>query len=195
MLFWFLIVTDFQSTIGYVSYVSTVSCPHCPLWNQEAEREVDIAERHLKDSQLKLRFLQGQLQEHIISGIGGLKVAAKPAQVEAYKPPENENEAERKARVRRRWRVLGMKIKFGLGAQSLATKKRNLADASTFIEKESEVCLNIHLSFFIVCTVGGFQRRPIGPWRQMLQKESRQKIFQKRGCCCGINTWKRQLLI
>jgi len=105
---------------------------------KEAEREVDIAERHLKDSQLKLRFLQGQLQEHIISGIGGLKVAAKPSQVEAYKPPENENEAERKARVRRRWRVLGMKIKFGLGAQSLATKKRNLADASTFIEKESE---------------------------------------------------------
>merc|ERR1712058_50416 len=92
---------------------------------------------HLKDSQLKLRFLQKQLQELVISGVGGLKVSKEPVKV-AYKPPENENEAERKARVRRRWRVLGMKIKFGLGAQSLATKKRNLADASTFIEKESE---------------------------------------------------------
>merc|ERR1712098_973092 len=104
---------------------------------QEAERDVDIAERHLKDSQLKLRFLQKQLQELVISGVGGLKVSKEPVKV-AYKPPENENDSERKARVRRRWRVLGMKIKFGLGAQALATKKRNLADASTFIEKESE---------------------------------------------------------
>merc|ERR1712058_198698 len=92
---------------------------------------------HLKDSQLKLRFLQKQLQELVISGVGGLKVSKEPVKVD-YKPPENENDAERKARVRRRWRVLGMKIKFGLGAQAMAVKRRNLKDADSFIDKESE---------------------------------------------------------
>ena len=106
---------------------------------QEAEKEVDVAERHLKNSQIKLQFLQKQLQDLMISGVGGLKAVTETPVVIANKPPENEDEAARKARVRRRWRVLGMKIKFGLGAQVMATKRRNLSDASSFIEKESEV--------------------------------------------------------
>ena len=106
---------------------------------QEAEKEVDIAERHLKNSQIKLQFLQKQLQDLMIAGVGGLKAATVTPVVITNKPPENEDEAARKARVRRRWRVLGMKIKFGLGAQAMATKRRNLSDASTFIDKESEV--------------------------------------------------------
>ena len=32
-----------------------------------------------------------------------------------------------------------MKIKFGLGAQAMAMKRRNVADASSFIDKETEV--------------------------------------------------------
>ena len=32
-----------------------------------------------------------------------------------------------------------MKVKFGLGANVLAIKKRNLNDISTFIDKETEV--------------------------------------------------------
>ena len=106
---------------------------------QEAEREVDIAERHLKNSQIKLKYLQAQLQELVISGVSGLKSA--PAKVAASTPKPNieEDDVARKARVRRRWRVLGLKIKFGLGAQAMALKRRNLADASSFIDKESEV--------------------------------------------------------
>jgi hypothetical protein len=50
-------------------------------------------------------------------------------------------EATRKAEVRRRWRILGMKIKFGLGTQVMAVKRRNLKDADSFIDKESEVSL------------------------------------------------------
>merc|ERR1712032_202758 len=105
---------------------------------QEAEKDVDIAERHLKDSQLRLTYLKNQLQECLISGVSGLKSVDQNNNVKepAYKPPENEDEASRKARVR--WRVLGMKIKFGLVTQAMAVKRRNLQDASSFIDKESE---------------------------------------------------------
>ena len=59
-------------------------------------------------------------------------------------PPADEDEGARRARVRRRWRVLGMKIKFGLGAQALAVKRRNLLDATSFIDKESEVMVAVY---------------------------------------------------
>ena len=58
-------------------------------------------------------------------------------------PSADEDEGARRARVRRRWRVLGMKIKFGLGAQ-LAVKRRNLLDATSFIDKESEVMVAVY---------------------------------------------------
>jgi len=105
---------------------------------QEAEREVDIAERHLKNSQIKLKYLQAQLQELVISGVSGLKSGPAKVAVSTPKPNIEEDDVARKARVRRRWRVLGLKIKFGLGAQAMALKRRNLADASSFIDKESE---------------------------------------------------------
>jgi len=103
---------------------------------QDAEKEVDIAERHLKNSQIKLKYLQAQLQELVISGVSGLKSGT--AKVALAVPKIEEDEAARKARVRRRWRVLGLKIKFGLGAQAMAVKRRNLADATSFIDKETE---------------------------------------------------------
>ena len=107
---------------------------------KEAEREVDVAERHLKNKQLALQFLKNQLQELIINGVKGLKVSTTDeASIDVTKQSEPEDEASRKARVRRRWRVLGMKIKFGLGAQAMALKRRNLKDASSFIDKETEV--------------------------------------------------------
>ena len=104
-----------------------------------AEREVDIAERHLKNKQLALQFLQNQLRDLIIADVKGLKVATKDVDHFIKKPTEPEDEEARKERVRRRWRVLGMKIKFGLGAQAMALKQRNLKDASSFIDKETEV--------------------------------------------------------
>ena len=104
-----------------------------------AEREVDIAERHLKNKQLALQFLQNQLQDLIIADVNGLKNTTKKVDPFIKKPTEPEDEEARKERVRRRWRVLGMKIKFGLGAQSMALKQRNLKDASSYIDKETEV--------------------------------------------------------
>ena len=121
--------------------MASVDVEQIKLSIKEAEREVDIAERHLRDSQLKLTYLKNQLQEVLIAGVGGLLVADQNNNVKepTFKPPENEDETSRKARVRRRWRVLGMKIKFGLGAQAMAVKRRNLQDASSFIDKETEV--------------------------------------------------------
>ena len=103
----------------------------------EAEREVDVAERYLRNSQIKLQFLKQQLQNLVISEVSCMKSSqsSKPT----AKPKLEEDEAARKARVRRRWRVLFMKIKFGLGAQAMAVKRRNLGDASSFIEKDTEV--------------------------------------------------------
>ena len=108
---------------------------------REAERDVDLAERNLKDRQLRLNTLKSQLQDVLISGVSGLKLVDQNNNVKepSYKPPENEDEASRKARVRRRWRVLGMKIKFGLVTQAMAVKRRNIQDASSFIDRESEV--------------------------------------------------------
>ena len=107
----------------------------------EAEREVDLAERQVKNKKLLLNSLKKQLQEAVISGVSGLKIRPEEEKVKIPAPPKDE--ATRKAEVRRRWRILGMKIKFGLGTQAMAVKRRNLRDVDSFIDKESEVDLNI----------------------------------------------------
>ena len=132
---------------------------------KEAERDVDLAERQLNDRKLRLHGLQKQLQDTIISGIGGLKINTPLEQVKKAAPPQDE--AARKAAVRRRWRVLGMKIKFGLGAQTLAVKRRNMKDAESFIDKESEVInksqhFNIFFHEFISRRL---RRKPSWTWR------------------------------
>ena len=101
---------------------------------EQAEKDVDVAERHLKNSQLKLKYLQQQLQDMIIADVGGLKTASEVKLQDESRGEEDEDT--RRARVKRRWRILGMKIKFGLGAQALATKQRNIQDASSFIDRE-----------------------------------------------------------
>merc|ERR1711887_76774 len=106
---------------------------------KEAERDVDLAERALKNKQLRLKAVQKQLQDKIIEGVGGLKIKHDVQQEQPVKRPEPpKDEATRRAEVRRRWRILGMKIKFGLGTQAMAVKRRNLKDADSFIDKESE---------------------------------------------------------
>ena len=77
----------------------------------------------------------------MIAGIGGIKLGAEVVET-VKKPTPPKDEATRKAEVRRRWRILGMKIKFGLGTQAMAVKRRNLKDADSFIDKESEVNLD-----------------------------------------------------
>eukprot|EP00092_Neocalanus_flemingeri_P093881 GFUD01119351.1.p1 GENE.GFUD01119351.1~~GFUD01119351.1.p1 ORF type:complete len:158 (+),score=51.73 GFUD01119351.1:33-506(+) len=103
---------------------------------KQAEKDVDLAERELKNRQIRLQVLQKQLQDKIIAGIGGLRSGVQQEQVK--QPAAPKDEATRKAEARKRWRMLGWKIKFGLGAQALAVKKRNLKDADSFIDKESE---------------------------------------------------------
>ena len=114
---------------------------------KEAERAVDLAEREVKNRKLHLHSLQKQLQDAVIAGIGGMKVGSEVELVKKPAPPKDE--ATRKAEVRRRWRILGMKIKFGLGAQALAVKKRNLKDADSFIDKESEVNGDIICEYYV----------------------------------------------
>merc|ERR1712183_726953 len=128
--------------------VRCLGCPAASLNTSEMSAETDIealkaavkeAERALKNKQLRLKAVQKQLQDKIIEGVGGLKIKHDVQQEQPVKKPEPpKGEATRKAEVRRRWRILGMKIKFGLGAQALAVKKRNLKDADSFIDKESE---------------------------------------------------------
>merc|ERR1711909_26673 len=103
---------------------------------QEAEREVDLAERNVKNKKLLLNSLKKQLQEAVISGVSGLKIKQQEEKEKTTAPPKDE--ATRRAEVRRRWRILGMKIKFGLGTQAMAVKRRNLRDVDSFIDKESE---------------------------------------------------------
>merc|ERR1711970_29560 len=100
----------------------------------EAERELEAAEKAVASKRNALMVLQKQLQDQLVKNVGGLK-GVTPGGEKVKKP---ETEEERRARVRRRWRVLALKVKFGLGANFLAIKKRNLNDINTFIDQETE---------------------------------------------------------
>ena len=122
---------------------------------KEAERAVDLAEREVENRKLHLHSLQKQLQDAVIVGIGGIKLGSEVVEM-VKKPAPPKDEATRKAEVRRRWRILRMKIKFGLGTQAMAVKRRNLKDADSFIDKESEVKLDHKSYIYIdVLFVGG----------------------------------------
>merc|ERR1712240_477699 len=103
---------------------------------KEAERLLDLAEREVASRKVALKVLQKKLQDELIGSVGGLKVPSKSA--ETTKPAEPVDEETRRARVRRRWRILAMKVRFGLGASAMAVKARNLKDAASFIDKETE---------------------------------------------------------
>merc|ERR1711962_1044710 len=100
----------------------------------EAEKELEVAEKLVASKRSALMVLQKQLQDQLVKNVGGLKGVTSGGD----KVNRNETEDERRARVRRRWRVLALKVKFGLGANVLAIKKRNLNDISTFIDQETE---------------------------------------------------------
>merc|ERR1712198_71876 len=100
----------------------------------EAERELEAAEKAVASKRNALMVLQKQLQDQLMKNVGGLKGVTTGS--EKVKKPETDEE--RRARVRRRWRVLALKVEFGLGANFLAIKKRNLNDINTFIDQETE---------------------------------------------------------
>merc|ERR550519_864106 len=101
---------------------------------KEAERLLDLAEREVASRKVALKVLQKKLQDELVSSVGGLKVSS----TEEAAPPVVVDEATRRANVRRRWRILAMKVRFGLGASAMAVKARNLKDAASFIDKETE---------------------------------------------------------
>merc|ERR1712130_75546 len=86
----------------------------------EAERELEAAEKAVASKRSALMVLQKQLQDQLMKNVGGLKDVTLGG--DKVKKPETEEE--RRARVRRRWRVLALKVKFGLGANVLAVNKR-----------------------------------------------------------------------
>merc|ERR1712013_243162 len=92
---------------------------------KEAEREVDLAERQVKNKKLLLNSLKKQLQDAVISGVSGLKVKQEEENVKVKTPAPPKDEATRRAEVRRRWRILGMKIKFGLEILKLYDKNND----------------------------------------------------------------------
>merc|ERR1711909_180073 len=77
-----------------------------------------------------------KLLDELVSSVGGVKPPTVAAKDSA--PPVVLDEATRRANVRRRWRILAMKVRFGLGASVMAVKARNLKDAASFIDKETE---------------------------------------------------------
>merc|ERR1711884_467717 len=76
----------------------------------EAEKELEVAERLVASKRSALMVLQKQLQDQLVKNVGGLKGVTSGGD----KVNRNETEEERRARVRRRWRVLAFKVKFGL---------------------------------------------------------------------------------
>ena len=151
-----------------------------------AEREVDIAERHLKNKQLALQFLQNQLRDLIIADVKGLKITTKEVSpVITNKPTEPEDESARKERVRRRWRVLGMKIKFGLGAQAMALKQRNLKDASSFIDKDTEVNTALVLQCIDNFIQEASKEDQLDLEGKCARKTRDKRYFRRGGVCVG----------
>merc|ERR1712098_1042842 len=102
-----------------------------------AQKELQEAEALVKTKRMRIEVLQKQLQNQLKASVGGLK-EPKPNEPVVSKPAAPIDEEARRALVRRRWRVLGLKVKFGLSANLMAVKKRNLNDLNSFIDKETE---------------------------------------------------------
>merc|ERR1712098_300787 len=102
-----------------------------------AQKELQEAEALVKTKRMRIEVLQKQLQNQLKASVGGLK-EPKPNEPVVSKPAAPIDEEARRALVRRRWRVLGLKVKFGLSANLMAVKKRNMNDLNSFIDKETE---------------------------------------------------------
>merc|ERR1712142_619610 len=57
---------------------------------KEAERDVDLAERQVKNKKLLLNSLKKQLQDAIIGGVSGLKIRQEEEIVKKPAPPKDE---------------------------------------------------------------------------------------------------------
>merc|ERR1711970_57767 len=101
----------------------------------EAKKELVVAEQVVKAKRMRVEVLQKQLQSQLTRAVGGLKEAKPDTENNPSAPVDEET---RRANVRRRWRVLGLKVKFGLAANLMAVKKRNLNDLNSFMDRDTE---------------------------------------------------------
>ena len=93
----------------------------------QAEQSLEDAENDLATKREMLKKLQSKLEDEVIKDVSLLKAPLdKPGTL--------------KDDMGRKWRVLGMKVRLGVGGVAV-TKRRDICDAETFIEKESEVSI------------------------------------------------------
>lgn len=95
----------------------------------EAVKLLKQAENEVKVRQLKVKEIQKKLEE--------VKLNEKK-EMEAKKRQElsPEEELKRRAAVRRKWRILGMKVRVGITANIV--RRRKINDANSFLDKETE---------------------------------------------------------
>jgi len=91
----------------------------------EAKRMLLQAQKEVKIKEEKVLELEKRLAEVL---------ERSSAQTQIKK--EDKTEEERRAAVRRRWRILGMKVRIGISANIV--KKRKINDPNSFIVKETE---------------------------------------------------------
>ena len=92
-----------------------------------AEQRLEHAENNLSTKREILKKLQAKLEDEVIKDVSLLKAPVdKPGPV--------------KEDMGRKWRVLGMKVRLGVVGVAV-TKRRDICDAETFIEKDSEVSI------------------------------------------------------
>jgi len=114
------------------------------LLNQ-AENEVKIRQNKVLELQNKLdRVLETKKQEITVekkeenmqNKIKSLEEESPKEESKKEITTNKEDESKRKAEVRRKWRVLGMKVRVGVTAN--VVRRRKVNDANTFIDKETE---------------------------------------------------------
>ena len=93
----------------------------------QAEQSLEEAENDLANKKEELKKLQLKLEDEVIKDVSKLKMPVEKADTD-------------KVDAAKKWRVLGMKVRLGVGGVAM-TKRRDIGDADTFIVKESEVSI------------------------------------------------------
>ena len=93
----------------------------------QAEQSLEQAENDLARRVEELKKLQLKLEDKVIKDVSKLKMPVEKSDTD-------------KVDDAKKWRVLGMKVRLGVGGLTM-TKRREIGDADTFIVKESEVSI------------------------------------------------------
>jgi len=90
----------------------------------DAKKLLHQAQQEVTKREEKVKELEARLA-------AAIETQNKPAQ-----EVKSQTEEERRAAVRRRWRILGMKVRVGITANIV--KRRKMGDANSFVVKETE---------------------------------------------------------